>query len=278
MRSRSSLTSAAPISSLSPDRGFSTSFVGKILTRYLFARYGRSGALRLAIAGRSEAKLAELRDGLGPRAAKLPIVIADASDEAALRRMCAGTRVLVSTVGPFTRLGRPALEAALHQGCGYVDSSGESPFIRAVFEEDGPRAANSGARLLTAFGYDFVPGNLAAALAIRDARDAGRVPVAVEVGYGDGAGQNVRREGGRGLEAAVAVAAQHAHVSEMRRRARVAGDEVGNAVTVEIRHGDAGLCKHVLDHGHEDTRVLPGLLLVTPGHCVADLQRYRTGQ
>ena len=26
-----------------------TSFVGKILTRYLFARYGRSGALRLAM-------------------------------------------------------------------------------------------------------------------------------------------------------------------------------------------------------------------------------------
>jgi short subunit dehydrogenase-like uncharacterized protein len=91
--------------------------------------------------------------------------------------------VLVSTVGPFLALGTAAVEAVIDAGATYVDSTGESPFIRWVFENAGPRAQRTGARLLTAFGYDYVPGNLAGALAVHDAREAGHVPVRVEIGY-----------------------------------------------------------------------------------------------
>ena len=109
---------------------------------------------------------------------------ADVADPDSVRALVTDpTDVLVSTVGPFTRLGRPAVDAAIGAGCSYVDSTGEGPFIRAVFEEHGPRAAATGARLLTAVGYDYVPGNLAGALAIADARAAGRIPTHVEIGY-----------------------------------------------------------------------------------------------
>jgi len=91
--------------------------------------------------------------------------------------------VLATTVGPFTHYGRPAAEAAVAVGAHYVDSTGEPAFIRAIFEEYGPPAAIVGSALLTAFGYDYVPGNLAAALALTDAVDAGHEPAAVEVGY-----------------------------------------------------------------------------------------------
>jgi hypothetical protein len=61
-----------------------------------------------------------------------------------------------------------------------LDSTGEPRFIRRVFEEfDGP-AARSGARLLTAMGYDFAPGALAGALALSE---AGEDAVRVDVGY-----------------------------------------------------------------------------------------------
>ena len=109
---------------------------------------------------------------------------ADVADPDSVRALVSDpSDVLVTTVGPFTRLGRPAVDAAIAAGCGYVDSTGEGPFIRSVFEQDGPRAAATGARLMTAIGYDYVPGNLAGALAIEDARAAGRIPVAVEIGY-----------------------------------------------------------------------------------------------
>ena len=88
--------------------------------------------------------------------------------------------VLLSTVGPFIRWGDEAAEAAIDAGAHYVDSTGEPTFIRKVFEEYGPRAAGAGIGMLTAFGYDYVPGNLAGALALRQAGDRA---VRVDVGY-----------------------------------------------------------------------------------------------
>jgi short subunit dehydrogenase-like uncharacterized protein len=88
--------------------------------------------------------------------------------------------VLVSTVGPFVRWGGAALDAAVGAGAHYIDSTGEPAFIRRVFEREGARAEKAGSGLLTAFGYDWVPGNLAGALALRDAGDAAS---AVRIGY-----------------------------------------------------------------------------------------------
>ena len=139
------------------------------------------------LAGRSPDALVDLTGelaGLGPMDAPPTWRAADVAEPESVRALVTSPHdVLVSTVGPFTRLGRPALDAAIEQGCCYVDSTGEGPFIQEVFEQhDGPARA-TGARLLTAFGYDYVPGNLAAALAIREARERGRIPVSVQVGY-----------------------------------------------------------------------------------------------
>ena len=88
--------------------------------------------------------------------------------------------MLVSAAGPFLTVGRSAVAAAVDAGAIYLDSSGEPPFIRQVFEEFGPRAERTGALLLTAFGYDYVPGNLAGALALEA---AGPAAARVQVGY-----------------------------------------------------------------------------------------------
>jgi short subunit dehydrogenase-like uncharacterized protein len=88
--------------------------------------------------------------------------------------------VLVATVGPFVKFGDAAAEAAIAARAHYFDSTGEPPFIRRVFEHYGPRAEKAGIGMVTAFGYDWVPGNLAAALALRD---AGPDAVRVDTGY-----------------------------------------------------------------------------------------------
>ena len=105
--------------------------------------------------------------------------VADAQS-GSLRNLLGRGDVLVSTAGPFVKVGRPVVEAAADAGAIYLDSSGEPPFIRQVFEEFGPRAERSGALLLTAFGYDYVPGNLAGALALAA---AGSAATRVRVGY-----------------------------------------------------------------------------------------------
>jgi short subunit dehydrogenase-like uncharacterized protein len=156
-----------------------TGFTGRLAAEALV----RAG-LAPVLAGRSEEALVALvadLAGLGLIDAAPTWEHADASDPGSIRDLVRSPDdVLVTTVGPFTRLGRPALDAAIDQGCAYVDSTGEPPFVRAVFEHDHELALRRGARLLTAFGYDYVPGNLAGALALQD---AGGAAIRVEVGY-----------------------------------------------------------------------------------------------
>lgn len=110
--------------------------------------------------------------------------VAEVGDQGSVNALLASPAdVLVSTVGPFTHLGAPAITAAINAGASYVDSTGEPPFIREVFEHYDSKAQVTGARLLTAFGYDYVPGNLAGALALQQARSMGAVPTRVEIGY-----------------------------------------------------------------------------------------------
>lgn len=126
--------------------------------------------LRPVLAGRDAAKLASLARRLGDSgpSGELDVARADVVDVPSVRALISRGDVLVSTVGPFLRLGEPALRAAVDAGAIYLDSTGEAPFIRRVFEQFGPVAQRTGARLIPACGHDYVPGNLAGALALRD--------------------------------------------------------------------------------------------------------------
>ncbi|HEY7630213.1 MAG TPA: saccharopine dehydrogenase NADP-binding domain-containing protein [Thermoleophilaceae bacterium] len=148
-----------------------TGYTGRLVADALV----EGGAAPL-LAARNEAAVTKLAGELGG----LDSAVADVMRPGTLRELLDKDTVLVSTVGPFLRWGSTAVEAAIEAGCIYLDSTGEPPFIREVFERrDGPAKA-SGAGLVTAFGYDFVPGNLAAALALER---AGQKAVKVAVGY-----------------------------------------------------------------------------------------------
>lgn len=149
-----------------------TGYTGRLTARALSDAGGKP-----VLAGRSEESLDSLAAELG---GELETAVADVGQPESVRALLSEGDVLISTVGPFVRWGAPAIEAAIDAGCAYIDSTGEPAFIRRVFEEWGPRAAESGAPLLTALGYDWVPGNLAGALALNEAGDGAR---SVEVGY-----------------------------------------------------------------------------------------------
>ncbi|MEO5982052.1 MAG: saccharopine dehydrogenase NADP-binding domain-containing protein [Pedococcus sp.] len=136
-----------------------TGFVGRLLADYL-ARHAPTGT-RIALAGRSRAKLEEVRRGL-PRAARdWPIVVADATDVDALRAMVTSTTVVATTVGPYLRYGLPLARACAEAGTHYADLTGELLFVRKAIDECDDLAKSSGARIVTACGYDSVPSDLA---------------------------------------------------------------------------------------------------------------------
>jgi short subunit dehydrogenase-like uncharacterized protein len=151
-----------------------TGYTGELTARALVAR----GARPLLV-GRSADRLRALAAQLG----ELDTAVVDATAPGAassLAALAGPGDVLVCTVGPFMRWGETGVRAALESGAHYLDSTGEPPFIRRVFEQHGPAAERAGCGLLTALGYDYVPGNLAGALALRE---AGERAVSVDVGY-----------------------------------------------------------------------------------------------
>lgn len=192
-----------------------TGYTGTLTAQAMLARGARP-----VLAGRDQGRLSALaaklsRDsggdaaggfdasgGAGPGAGQGPeleTAVASADDPAALRGLVGPGDVLVSTAGPFMKFGRAAVLAAVAAGAAYLDSTGEAPFIRRVFEEYGPRAQKSGAVLLTAFGYDYVPGNLAGALALCAAG-----PAVTEVNIGYFVRGDMRRAASAGTRASVA--------------------------------------------------------------------------
>lgn len=152
----------------------------------LFGATGYTGeltAVALAERGAAPVLAARSRDtaqALAARLGGLDVAVADVGRPDSVRALVTRGDVLVSTVGPFVRWGAPAVQAAIAAGAAYLDSTGEPPFIRAVFERYGGGAQAAGCALLTAFGYDWVPGNLAGALALRE---AGEAAVRVDIGY-----------------------------------------------------------------------------------------------
>jgi short subunit dehydrogenase-like uncharacterized protein len=137
-----------------------TSFVGRILCRYLQEQFGAQGGLKWAAAGRSLAKLEELRSSLGANAGTLPLLVADAADEASLRELCASTRVVVSTVGPYALYGELLVKACAESGTDYCDLSGEVQWIRRMVQRYEATARSSGARLVPCCGFDSIPSDL----------------------------------------------------------------------------------------------------------------------
>jgi len=137
-----------------------TSFVGQILARYLWQRHGANGQVRWALAGRSRQKLEEVRNSLGAGAEALPILIADAANEDDLKTLCAQTRVIVSTVGPYALYGSPLVKVCAETGTDYCDLTGEVQWIARMIREHEATAQKTGARIVHCCGFDSIPSDL----------------------------------------------------------------------------------------------------------------------
>lgn len=148
-----------------------TGFTGRMVVESLVSD-GRD----VRIAGRSQERL----EKLSGRHGGLEWCVADVKDPESVAKAAKGASVLVTTVGPYTWWGHVAADAALEAGIPYIDITGEPGWLRKVFDDYGPQAVAAGVPMLPAIGYDYVPGNLAGALALEAAGDAAR---SIDIGY-----------------------------------------------------------------------------------------------
>ncbi|MBP6581494.1 MAG: saccharopine dehydrogenase NADP-binding domain-containing protein, partial [Sphingorhabdus sp.] len=93
-----------------------TGYTGRLVAEYLKDKTG----LKWAMAGRSQAKLEEVRDLIGAPS-DTPLVVADASDPASLDEMAKRTKVVLTTVGPYQLYGNELVAACVVNGTDYTD-------------------------------------------------------------------------------------------------------------------------------------------------------------
>ncbi len=136
-----------------------TGFVGRILCDYLLNQKVNS-SVKWAVAARSKDKLETLVAELGASADDLPYLTADATDEASLRALCAQTRVVISTVGPYALYGERLVKVCAQTGTDYCDLTGEPQWVRQMIERYQATAQSSGARIVHCCGFDSVPSDL----------------------------------------------------------------------------------------------------------------------
>lgn len=133
-----------------------TGFVGKLTAAQLAAAHPD---LTIALSGRSESRLAEVQRAHAPSAA---LLVADSLDPADMASLAARARVIISCVGPYSRLGGELVAACADAGTHYVDLCGEAPFIRRMIDEHQDRATETGARIVHSCGFDSVPSDMGA--------------------------------------------------------------------------------------------------------------------
>jgi short subunit dehydrogenase-like uncharacterized protein len=145
-----------------------TGYTGRQVAREL-ARRG----LDHVLSGRDPAKLAAL-EGAPTRAAAL-------DDDRALRDLLEPARAVINCAGPFTLSGDALVRAAIATGTHYVDSTGEQPFIKMVFDRHARAAEHAGVALVPALGFDYSPGDCIARLAARGLEPLDELVIAYSV-------------------------------------------------------------------------------------------------
>lgn len=145
-----------------------TGFTGRLVAEHL-SRHAGDQPWRWAIAGRSADKLAAVREELvaaAPNGAPDATEKVDVADLVGLLDLCQRTRVVATTVGPYARLGELVVQACVRSGTDYVDITGEPAFVTTMLRRYDADARRRGVRIVNCCGFDSIPPDLGAQLAV----------------------------------------------------------------------------------------------------------------
>ena len=154
-----------------------TGYTGKLVAAELAA----SGT-PYVLAARSREKLDALASELGGDVVSRAVAL---DDRDGLREMLADCAAVIACAGPFSVTGEPVLAAAVETKTHYLDTTGEQPFMRLALEGYGPRAEAAGVAVIPAMAFDYIPGDMIAALTAEGMGEVDEVTIAYDVkGFG----------------------------------------------------------------------------------------------
>lgn len=132
-----------------------TGYTGRLIAREL-----AGGDRPFVVAARDPDRLERLTAELGG-AVSAPV---DVTSPASLRRLIQPGDAVINTAGPFTELGEPVIEACIDRGAHYLDTTGEQPFMRAMYERHHDAARRAGVAIVNAMAFEYALGDCGAAV------------------------------------------------------------------------------------------------------------------
>jgi short subunit dehydrogenase-like uncharacterized protein len=135
-----------------------TGYTGRLVAEYLAQHYAGTGPT-WAMAGRDQAKLAQVRDLIGAPG-NTPLIEANSDDPASMAALAQSARVILTTVGPYQLYGEPLVKACVEAGTDYADLCGEPGWMREMIDRYHDAAKASGARIAFSSGFDSIPFDL----------------------------------------------------------------------------------------------------------------------
>ncbi len=155
-----------------------TGVAGRLVAEYLTEQY-TPDQLSLALGGRNERRLQELEATLVDRTTgwdDIPIVLGDATEPDSLLAIAEDTRVICTTVGPYTSYGTPLVDACIAAETDYCDLTGEVTWVREMIDRYHDDAVEAATRIVHSCGFDSIPSDLGTALVQSFAIDEFGVP------------------------------------------------------------------------------------------------------
>lgn len=132
--------------------------------------------MKWALAGRTISKIEAIRDNLtkiNENCKDIELIQADISDESSLNAMASSTKVILSTAGPFIRIGTPIVKACVDNGTHYCDITGEAPWIRQLIDQFHSKAVEKKVHIVPACGFDSIPFDIGAYMVAKLAEPEG---------------------------------------------------------------------------------------------------------
>lgn len=137
-------------------------YTGRLVCEYL-----REYGVPFVAAGRSEDRLNDSMSSHVPGIETADYDVTEVEhDVAALTKLFKGAKVVLNTVGPFSKWGPPVVEAALTAGVHYADTTGEQDWLITCQEKWGEAFAEKGLLLSPGVAQMYTTGEIAAQIAL----------------------------------------------------------------------------------------------------------------
>ena len=134
-----------------------TGFMGRLVCEYIFNNY-KNKNIRWAIGGRNITKLESVQSEVVD--SSIPIILADSYDENSISSMVSRTKVICSTVGPYSLYGSLLVDLCVKNKTHYCDITGEVQWIRKMIDLNHNMAISNKVKIVHCCGFDSIPSDM----------------------------------------------------------------------------------------------------------------------